>query len=218
VKYNPKARGRPHNPHQVLPAPTRPGPAPWQSSYGLFLAGTEAIEDAKLAAKAMEGKWGLGALRLMADAALREKFDRQRYLYNQAIWTGELEDVRRETRRMVSALRALDRAATGAGREPKPPEQWEAVLDDGTVLVVVRDNADARRVRDDGRKKAVWTMKEVAWMVGEHTAVQMAKLCFPGARVEPFDTSTPDPLGRVPTTLADLDDDLSDMLVDDCPF
>ena len=41
----------------------------------------------------------------------REKFDRQRYLVNQAIWHGELEDVRRETGRMVNAWLALDRVA-----------------------------------------------------------------------------------------------------------
>ena len=58
----------------------------------------------------------------------------------------------------------------------------------------------------------------VVEMVDENMAIMMAKVHFPGARIEAFDTATPDPLGRIPTTLAQLDDDLSDMLVDDCPF
>jgi hypothetical protein len=218
VSYNQRQRGRAHNPHQVLPAPTRPGPAPWQSSYGLFLAGTEAIEDVKLVAKQFEEKWGLGCLRLKVGAGMREKFDRQRYLYNQAIWNGDLEELRNECRRMCVAYRALDKAAEAGGGVPKPHAQWEAALDDGVVLVVVQDDAAARRVVDDGRRKVVWTMREVACMVDENMAIMMAKVHFPGARIEAFDTATPDPLGRIPTTLAQLDDDLSDMLVDDCPF
>lgn len=218
MAYNPKARGKPHNPHQVLPVPTRPGPAPWQASYGLFLSGTELIEDAKLVAREMEEKWGLGGLRLRVEAGLREKFDRQRYLYNQAIWNGSLEELREQCRKMAVAYRALDRAATAGGATRKPGGQWEAALSDGMVLVVVPDNEAARSVTGDGRRKVVWTMAEVAHMVDEHTAILMAKAHFPGARIEPFDTAMPDPLGRIPTTLADLDDDLSDFAVDDCPF
>jgi ectoine hydroxylase-related dioxygenase (phytanoyl-CoA dioxygenase family) len=54
-------------------------------------------------------------LRLLVGPELREKFDRQRYLLNQSIWHGELEDVRRESGRMVNAWHALDRAAEAAG-------------------------------------------------------------------------------------------------------
>ena len=69
---------------QSPPKPTgfgvRPGPAPWQASYGMYLTGHEAIEDLNQVAKAMEDKWGKGRLRLVVPADLREKFDRQRGL------------------------------------------------------------------------------------------------------------------------------------------
>ena len=218
MDYNPRAKKRAHNPHQILPPPSRPGSAPWQSSYGLFLSGSELIEDVRLLAREMEAKWGAGGLRQKVGAELREKFDRQRYLHNQAIYSGDLEDVRRESSRMIKAYRALDANATATGAAPRPHEQWEAVLDDGTALILVKGNDDARRVERDGRRAVVWTMAEVAWLVDQHTAVQMAKLHFPGAEVIGCEVAAPDPLSRVPTTLASLDDDLSDFAVDDCPF
>ena len=68
----------------------------------------------------MEAKWGCDRLRLLVGPELREKFDRQRYLFNQAIWHGELEAVRREANRMVVAWQTLDRAATAAGKGVTP--------------------------------------------------------------------------------------------------
>ncbi len=35
----------------------------------------------------MENKWGVGRLRLLVDDDMRERFDRQAMLFNEAIWT-----------------------------------------------------------------------------------------------------------------------------------
>lgn len=190
----------------------RVGPAPWQATYGLYIAGSEYIEDMHLVVREMEDKWGKGRLRLIAPAPLREKFDRQRYLTNQAVWTGELEDVRRECGRMINAWKALDRHAESVGAVLKPVEQWEAVLACGTTLVVVKTLEDASQVKIDGRKAVVWSLEEVAALVDEQQAVLMAKLTFPGAEVIPFCTTLGDPLNKITTSLANLDDDLSDFL------
>lgn len=211
-----KVRGK--NAADVVRA-ARPGSAPWQSSYGTYIAGSEAIDDMKLVIREMDEKWGHGSLRMMAEAPLREKFDRQRYLVNQAIWTGSLEEVRLQTKRMVSAYRALDRAVEASGGVPKPIEQWETVLDFGAVLVVVRHPDDADKVKADGRKKVVWSLQEVANLIDAHTASIYAKLEFPGATVERVESRIGDPLDRLRTSGDDLDDDLSDLaVVDDCPF
>ena len=208
----------PKNAFDVVP-PTRPGSAPWQSSYGTYIAGSEAIDDMKMVIRQMDEKWGIGALRMMADATLREKFDRQRYLVNQAIWTGSLEEVRLQTKRMVSAYRALDRAVEASGGHSRPIEQWEAVLDFGAVLVLVQHPDDAAKVKADGRQKVVWSLQEVAKLIDTHTAAIYAKLEFPGATVERVETRIGDPLDKLRTSYADLDDDLSDFAVsDDCPF
>src|SRR6187455_446643 len=90
----------------------------WSRSHGGFIAGRSYIDGADQTAAEMEAKWGVDRLRLLVSPDLREKFDRQRYLFNQAIWHGELEVVRREAGRMVTAWLALDKAATAAGKQP----------------------------------------------------------------------------------------------------
>ena len=207
------------NPKQVVAPPSHPGSAPWQSSYGLYIAGSEAIDDMKLVSQQMEAKWGVGALRMHVPADLREKFDRQRYLTNQAMWFGELEDVKTQTKRMINAYRALDMAADALGSPVRPHEQWEVPLTFGAVLVVVRRLEDVQNVKQDGRRKVVWSLDEVAAIVDEHSAILHAKIHFPGAVVAREDNVIVDPLDRLDSSLADLDDDLSDIAVkDDCPF
>jgi len=213
-----KSFQRKRNPNIVLP-PSRPGSAPWQTSYGLYIAGSEAIDDMKVVIRAMEDKLGVGALRMKVGAELREKFDRQRYLTNQAIWAGDLEELRTQTKRMISAYRALDKAAEAAGESRKPVEQWEAVLDFGAVLVVVKHPDDVVKVAADGRKKVVWSLDEVAALVDQQTATMYAKLAFPGATVIKTDSQIDDPLNNLKTSDTDLDQDISDIaVVDDCPF
>src|SRR5258708_6557656 len=87
----------------------------WARSAGTYIAGRAYLDGADETAAEMEAKWGCDRLRLLVGPELREKFDRQRYLLNQAIWHGELEEVRRESNRMVAAWLALDRAAESAG-------------------------------------------------------------------------------------------------------
>lgn len=190
----------------------RVGPAPWQATYGLYIAGSEVIDDMKVVAREMEEKWGKGRLRMVVPAGLREKFDRQRYLTNQAVWHGELEDVKRECGRMINAWRALDKTAEASGASVKPVEQWEVVLGCGTTLIVVKALEDASAVKIDGRKAVVWSLDEVAALVDEQKAVLMAKMIFPGAEVISASTTIEDPLNAISTSLADLDDDLSDMM------
>ena len=71
----------------------------WARTHGTYLAGRAYIDGADETASEMEAKWGADRLRLLVTPELREKFDRQRYLFNAAIWHGDLESVRRESGR-----------------------------------------------------------------------------------------------------------------------
>src|SRR5215207_247518 len=105
-----KIKGKP-----VDDSPTRQ----WPNTYGTYISGRAAIDEADFIASEMEGKWGCDRLRLLVSCDLRERFDRQRYLFNAAIWHGkDVEAVQREAGRMVTAWKALDKAATEAGQEP----------------------------------------------------------------------------------------------------
>ena len=158
----------------------------------------------------MEQKWGVGRLRLLVDPELREKFDRQRYLLNQAIWHGDLEAVRREASRMTAAWMALDRAAEALGAPMLDPlVWWEVRLVNGTVAAIVKSLDDAKAVIAVDRRMVVYTLEEIGRILSHHTAVTEAKLTFPGATVEAVRRPT-DPLDDIRDTLGGLDDPLND--------
>ena len=181
----------------------------WARTPGTLLVGQGAIDGADQVAVEAEAKWGAGRLRLLVSPELREKFDRQRYLFNQAIWHGDLEQVRVQSARMASAWRALDGAAEALGAQTLSPEVWETRLEDGTVAAIVRSPEDARAVARDGRKLAVYSLEEIARILSHHSAVTAAKLTFPGATVEAV-RRPHDPLDDIRDTLGGLDDPLDD--------
>ena len=179
----------------------------WQATQGMYLAGRAAIDEADALAVELERTWGVGRLRLLVDTALRERFDRQRALFNSAIWHGDLERVRDQSARMCKGWRALNAAATAAGSAPLAPTVWEAATPDGEVIVVVRDNADAHAALADGRALTVYTMAEVARLLAAFPEIAKIKARFEGATVEAA-RHIADPLDALPATNAKLDDPL----------
>ena len=159
-------------------------------SQGTYISGSAAIEETDIVAREMERKWGVGRLRLLVGEELRDKFDRQRYLFNQAIYHGDLEAVRREARRMASAWKALDRAAEAVGRLALPVDVWEAPLPSGRVLALCRTDLDARvlAATRDGRDTVVWSLEEVVRVIGSTDELMklaaVVKAQFAGAAVE----------------------------------
>jgi hypothetical protein len=161
-----------------------------------------------MVAVAMEEKWGRDRLRLLVPRELREKFDRQRYKVNNAIWHGNLQDVKIEADRMIRAWNALDRAAEAAGMGQLAPEVWEAVTPDGTVVAFVRNDMDLRKVVADGRHVEVYTMSEVGRLLANYPALAAAKASFPGCQVERVSGPPRDPLQAIPDSKAPIDDAL----------
>jgi hypothetical protein len=176
----------------------------WARSPGTYIAGRAYLDGADETAAEMEVKWGCDRLRLLVNPELREKFDRQRYLLNQAIWHGELEAVRRESNRMVSAWLALDRSATEAGKAKLAPNVWEVPLADGSVAAIVPDDASAHAV-GEGRKVSVFTLEEIGRLLSNYPDIAKAKLTFPGATVTAVRRSVEDPLKAIHDTAEPLE-------------
>jgi hypothetical protein len=178
---------------------TRPlgSPRSWAASYGTHLAGQAAIDGADHAAITMEQKWGAGRLRLLVNTAMREKFDKQRFKLNAAIWHGDLQELQTEAQRMVNAWMALDRAAAAAGAFGLVPTVWEVALPDGTVAAIVRDRSDLPLVAGEGRQLVVYTLDEIAVMLGNYREVVRVKEAFPGAKVEAIRRTINDPLDGI---------------------
>lgn len=187
-------------------AGSRSHAAPWQVTPGTVISGRAFIDEADVVAVAMEAKWGVGRLRLLVGASLCEKFDRQRYLFNHAIWHGDLEEVRTQSARMINAWRALDATATQEGHQGPAAEAWEVALEDGSVAVLCRSEADAGAIRADGRNLRVYTLDEVARLLSGFPTLARIKEQFPGAAVTDVRSMPSDPLLDIHDTSGGLDD------------
>ena len=170
-----------------VPVSTRPK-MPWATTPGMYLAGKEALDAADALGVEMDRKWGVGRLRLLVNGQMREKFDRQRYLMAQSRWEGTLEDVKRESQRMVTAYNALDAAATAAKAAPVDAQVWEVVVPSGmlkgSVLAIVKNDEAMAKVAAEGRNVIVVTLDEVARIIGYDHDTLMVKQTFPGAQIE----------------------------------
>jgi len=109
------------------------------------------------------------AASMLVDDSLREKFDRQRYLMSQARWEGTLDDVKRESARMVAAYRKPDQTATGKRRKPCDPDVWEVGIEygifKGVVVAIVRNDEDVAKVKAEGRHTIVSPLDEIARLI-----------------------------------------------------
>lgn len=178
----------------------------WATSHAMYIAGRSHVDEVDALAIEMEAKWGCDRLRLLVPTEMREKFDRQRYLMNQAIWHGDLEAVRRESGRMVKAWRVLDRLATEAGKTTLPKDVWEVPMSDGRVVAIVPDNHRASMVIAEGRRIDVYTLEEIARLLDGYPGLAKIKQTFPGATVTAVRKSVDDPLEAVGDTKDELND------------
>ena len=189
----------------------KPDPKPigmrWDRSHGEYIVGRSFLDGVDALAVAMETKWGNGRLRLLVGQELREKFDRQRYLLNQAITAGTLETIRHEAPRMINAWKALDQAAEQAGANQLPLGVLEVTLEDGSVAAIAQDY-DSRLAK--GRAVAVYTLDEIGHILSSYQATTKAKLTWPGATVVHVGKTIPDPLDSL-REATNLDDNIDDL-------
>lgn len=169
-------------------------PKGWGSTYGTHLAGQAAIDGADAVAIEMEDRWGVDRLRLLVSADLRERFDKQRFKFNSAIFYGDLQTLQKEAERMVTAWRALDRVAEAEGMTKLAPCVLELGLADGTVAAIVPDRAHGKLVDVAGRKTVVYSHEEIATMLSHYREVVTVKEAFPGAEVTAIRRTIEDPL------------------------
>jgi hypothetical protein len=183
----------------------------WARSHGTYIAGRAYLDEADQTACEMEAKWGADRLRLLVGLELREKFDRQRYLLNQAIWHGQLDDVRNQSERMVRAWLALDAAAVAAGKARLSPMVWEVALADGSVAAIVPSDEHAAEVRADGRQVSVYSLDEIGRLLVAFPEIAKAKATFPGAEVTQIAKRVSDPLDAIHDSDVPLNDRLDDI-------
>jgi hypothetical protein len=165
----------------------------WDGSNASYLKGRSHLDGVDQLAVEMERTWGVDRLRLLVPPEWREKFDRQRVLFNAAINGGTSADIELHAVRMTAAWVKLDALAKASGALPLAPEVWEFVTGDGTLAAIVKDAASAHRVVADDRHAAVYTLDEIGRLLLAHREVLATKLKFPGATVTKV-TPPSDPL------------------------
>lgn len=142
-----------------------------------------------------EREWGVGRLEYLADDELRAKFARQMVKWREALEAAY--DYPADRPIPVAIMEAAQEAGGGVKRgwlalstrarlegfEPIEATIWEVALENGFVAALVRTNAEAAKVLDDGRYKSVYTLDEVANIFAANLApaLQEAKRVFPGA-------------------------------------
>jgi len=182
-------------------------PDAWDRTYGTYISGRAVLDGLDVLAASCEAHWGCGRLRLLVEAELREKFDRQRFKLDAAIREGTLQDVQREGQRMILAWQVLDKEATRIAAVPTGASVWEVTLEDGSVAAIVSDASAARFVQPEGRAVAIYTLDEIGNLLSKFPELAKVKARFSGASVTRISKHVNDPLeGVVASDLEDLND------------
>jgi hypothetical protein len=147
---------------------------------------TAALAPIDQAFTASEAKWGVGRLERLVSAQTLASYRRGWVAYRQAISDNDAAAVEMIGPKMVAALAFMEREAEAAGHKPLTIERWEAALEDGGVLVVVRTQAEAHAIardKSDTRMLVVWTVGELARILPTLEITHAVKNAFPGAEV-----------------------------------
>ena len=195
----------------VIPYGRRKATARWQKSYGMYITGQSLLDEVTLVADRVEHKWGAGRLRTLVGADLRERFDRQRYLYNQAVWFGELEDVRTQSDRMIKAWKALDKAAEAQCCAQKVEDVWDVISPEGNPFAIARTQDAAKAYKSQNPNAIVYGLEEIVAILDAQMLVNQAKKHFQEAEVVDYERrSVGDPLDDIWSTEGQLDRELED--------
>lgn len=147
-----------------------PSLPPWQATEEAWKIGLRLLSEVADAAREATARWPvvgytpeerLSAVRGYLPPELRAKVDSQARRWALACQSGGLEDLRTEQARMLRAWAAVGNAL--AGTSPTPLE-WRWTLADGSLLVLVRTEADLIHVRPPTGSQ-VWCVEEIARLI-----------------------------------------------------
>ena len=94
-----------------------------------------------------EQKWGVGRLEGLVDPHILISWKKGWDEFRTALETGDPDLTESIGPKVIRALAFMDRHASANGHAPLAPDTWETPLgDDGTILVMVRSNAEQAAV------------------------------------------------------------------------
>jgi hypothetical protein len=135
------------------------------TDHGRLIAAVAPVDQAFFES---EQRYGVGRLERLVSAATLASYRRGWVAYRAAIDTGDVTAVEEIGPKMIAALKFMAAEADAAGHKPLNVNAWEAPMEDGTVLVLVRTLAEAHAIardKSDRRAKTIWTVAELAGML-----------------------------------------------------
>jgi ABC-type uncharacterized transport system ATPase subunit len=146
----------------------------------------EAMRRISEAAASFEGRWTMRALaRVDADlaTALQDQID----LFNEALITSAMDDVREQGEALIRGYVVCTQAMQDA-QEPDDAYLMGKDPDTGLTVAIGQNRHAIARVREAHGEKVVWmNPDEVAAMVAGLQSVARVKELFPGAEIERID-------------------------------
>jgi hypothetical protein len=141
-----------------------------------------------------EQKWGVGRIERLVSTNTLAAYKRGWDAYRTAIEDCDGPAIEAIAPKMIAALAYMDAEATQAGHQPLDVSTWECSMSDGSVLVVVRSQAEQSAVvraanmadggsaettlppdlaitirqQHDGRRLEVWTLAEIVRLIERH--------------------------------------------------
>ena len=129
--------------------------------------------------RSMEMKWGVDRLPRLVSEYLRNKFDQQRNLLDEAIKSNDAARIAKQSEGMRRAWVALDQVATADGHRPLPEAVWTAKHKSGDIVTVFRDDAQLVDIAAAGGVS--FTLEELVKLIPAEVLV--AKREFHGIKV-----------------------------------
>lgn len=173
---------------------------PW--NHDALMAAIAPVDEAF---RQSELRWGVDRLPRMVCSATLESYRRGWVLWRKAIEHGDAAAAQQVGPKMIAALAFMDAEATAAGQTLLAVETWEARMEDGRVLVIVRTNAEASAIaqaanlgvdailppdlasavrhQQEGRELLVYTLGELVRILPTFDLVNQIKRTWPGATV-----------------------------------
>jgi len=152
-----------------------------------LLVGLERVRDE------MDVKWGAGRLYTLVDSEFREKL----WLQTERIWAAQksrdIEKMDKAVAGLIKGYKLLDAWGVENGVPLKPDAPGiEKEMDDGSILVVVKDDQDAKIYENfyGSQEKHLWTLEEIEVLLQAPVLQEVIKYkkLYRGSKMTKLDT------------------------------
>lgn len=154
------------------------------------------IETVNVRADEINRRWGMNRLPHLVPLDWLDRFRAQKRKWETACFEcagspkpEDRDTVRKHGEAMLRAFDKLEALAIEDGYLPEPAQHWEFLLNDETVVMLVRNRTEMSQLDPKGRTVQIWSLEEIVDIIEKFPALIKTKECFPGAEMLSLRTS-----------------------------